>query len=419
MNSDWFSVFRTIAFIFATLMLVKYYIFLMLAPFYPVKEGFRKLRMRKRLLRHPHIGPYKPKISVIVPAWNEEVGIIKTITSILKNKYKNIELIVVNDGSTDKSDRLIRDFIATHRIGASRIKYYYKPNGGKGRALNFGIKQSSGDIIMTIDADSIIDSRALGNLVKYFADDTISAVVGNVKVAKNYTIIGLLQQLEYLFGFYFKRAHAVMGAEYIFGGACAAYRREVFTELGLFDEKNKTEDIEMSLRIRFFGHNCTYGEDVVCYTEGASNIKGLINQRLRWKKGRFDTFIKYRRLFFSLSKHHNYFLAFFILPFSMLAELQLFFEPIAIALLITYSIVSGDFLSITLGSLFIFTIYLVNAFFSHEGLNLKLLILFFFTWPLFYLLVWIEYIALLKSSKMLIRGDDIEWQKWQRTGVET
>lgn len=101
----------------------------------------------------------------------------------------------------------------------------------------------------------------------------------------------------------------------------------------------------------------------------------------------------------------------------MLAEIQLFFEPIALTLLIAYSVISGDYLSLALGNLFIFVIYLVNSLFSHSKINIGLLFSFFFSWGLFYILVWIEYIALIKSLHMIIRGDDVEWQNWQRTGV--
>jgi cellulose synthase/poly-beta-1,6-N-acetylglucosamine synthase-like glycosyltransferase len=412
-----FSIFRTIAFGFATLMLVKYFIFLILAPFYPVKENRRKLRLEKHR-KHRRLKPFRPFVSVIVPAWNEEVGITKTMRSVLNNTYQRIELIVVNDGSKDKTDMLVRDIMAKHQVSAHRLRYFYKPNEGKGHALNLGIKQARGELIFTVDADSILDRHAIANMVKYFEDPTIWAAVGNVKVASNKTLIGFLQRLEYMFGFYFKRAHAVMNAEYIFGGANAAYRRRLFEEIGLFDTSNKTEDIEMSLRTRYFGKHCAYAEDVVVYTEGASNLAGLINQRLRWKKGRFDTFLKYRSLFFSRSAQHSKWLSFFVLPFSLLAEVQLLFEPIAIALLVTYSVITGDYISLALGSLFVLVIYLVNALFSHEGIKLRYILIFPFTWPLFYILVWVEYIALMKGIRMVIRGDDIEWQQWERVGVQ-
>jgi len=404
-------------------MLVKYFVFLIFASFYPVAEKLRRLRvLHKRTLEET---PYEPLVSIIVPAWNEEVGIIRTIDSLFRNTYDNIEIIVVNDGSTDNTDKVVAEYIAKQRKfgnkAINQLRYFVKEKGGKGSALNFGINQANGEIVVTMDADSIFDQTAISNLVNYFEDSQIHAVVGNVRVAENNTLVGLIQKLEYYFGFYFKRAHAVMGAEYVFGGACTAFRKKnTFDEHGLFDTVNKTEDIEMSMRLRMHGIKCTYAENVICYTEGATTLSGLINQRLRWKKGRLDTFIKYRSLFFSRHRKHNKFLTWFVLPYSLIGEVQLFFEPIAISLLIAYSYIAGDYFSLMFGSLFMFTIYYINAFFNTNIRIIDRVFLipsFFFTWGLFYILVWVEYLALLKSLAMVIRGDDVEWQTWQRKGV--
>lgn len=112
--SEWFIFFRNAAFFFATLMLVKYYIFLILAPFYPIQETLRRIKVRKfaqeRILQGKR-SIYHPKVSIIIPAWNEEVGILKTVRSILHNTYKNVEIIIINDGSTDNSDAVVRKFI--------------------------------------------------------------------------------------------------------------------------------------------------------------------------------------------------------------------------------------------------------------------------------------------------------------------
>jgi len=383
---------------------------LVLAPFYPFKEKLRKLKWKS--VR------YNPLVSVVIPAWNEEVGVTNSINSLIKNTYQNIEVIVVDDGSQDKTSQVVKATINSNPNKNISIKLFQKENGGKGSALSFGIEKANGEIIVTMDADSAYEKHAIERIVEYFKDPEIDAIVGNVKVSENETLVGSIQKLEYLFGFYFKRAHAVMGAEYIFGGACAAFRKSTtFDKYGLFDTTNKTEDIEMSMRLRFFGINCTYAENVLCYTEGASSILGLVNQRLRWKKGRFDTFMKYRRMFFSLDRNHNKFLSWFILPYSLLAEIQLLFEPLAITLLAAYSFISGDYLSLALGSLFVFVIYFVSAIFG-ENFNPGLLISYFYTWPLFYFLVWIEYLALMKSLKLILRGEDITWQKWDRVGIK-
>jgi cellulose synthase/poly-beta-1,6-N-acetylglucosamine synthase-like glycosyltransferase len=424
-NESLFLFFRNLTIFLATVMVVKYFIFLVLAAFYPVSQQRRRFRiLRREAARHGHIRTYQPAVSVIIPAWNEEVGVIKTLKSVLANEYPFMEVIVVNDGSTDNSRALIDTFIKEKRRQDRRLRLYqyYISNGGKGRALNHGIKKSKGSIVLTIDADSALAPDAIKNLVEHFRDPKVAAVVGQVRVANiRGRLIGRMQQLEYLFGFYFKRAHCVVGAEYIYGGACAAFRRSAtFEYFGYFDEANKTEDIEMSMRTKYHGLRSIYAEDVICYTEGASSYMGLINQRLRWKKGRFDTFIRYRRMFFSTHKNHNKFLGWFILPLALMSEAQLLLEPIGATLLITYSIISGEYVSLALSMLFVGISYLVVALFGTRlsaWERIRLLLLLPVTWPLFYMMVWIEFHALTRGAHMVLRGDTLEWQSWQREGI--
>lgn len=406
---------------FVLMTLVKNYVFLVVSPWYPIQERLRYMRAVLKRRKRGVSEVYRPLVSVVVPAWNEEVGILKTMTSVIQNGYRDFELIVVNDGSTDNSDKIINQYIFSLRkknpILATRIRYIYQKNGGKGAALNTGIKRAMGEIILTIDADSALKKGAIKNLVRYYYDENIMAVVGNVKVVNIQSLVGLAQHIEYYFGFYNKRGHAILNAEYIFGGACASFRKSVFDTLGLFDEKNKTEDIEMSMRTRFHGYDCTYAEDVVCFTEGASDLKSLISQRVRWKKGRFDTFSKYRSMFFSTDEKHSFFLSFFVLPFSLLAEVQLIFEPMALAILAIYSIVTREFLSLAIGIFFILIVYVATSLFSNSRPRPLMILFFPFTWPLFYFLDWVEFMALWKSVKMMLRGQEVVWQKWNRQGI--
>ncbi len=415
-----FNLIKAIVAFFVITTLIKNYFFLIVAPLYPIREKLRYIRSACRR-RAEGLPTYQPRVSVIVPAWNEEVGIIKTIESVINNGYTNTDLIVINDGSTDNSDDVIREYLTALKQSGSksiaRVFYRYTPNGGKGSALNEGIKHATGDIIMTVDADSSLQRGAIGKLVKYYSDESIMAVVGNVEVVNGKTLVGFTQQLEYYFGFYNKRTHAILGAEYIFGGACASFRKQVFEQIGLFDTENKTEDIEMSMRTKFHGLRSTYAEDVVCYTEGASDIKSLLSQRVRWKKGRLDTFAKYRHMFFSTEEHHNTFLCYFVLPFSALAEIQLLFEPIAIAILIAYSVVTAEYLSLTIGLSFILLVFGAVSLFNASHRRPLLILSFPFVWPLFYMLDWIEFLALHKSLRLIRRGKDVEWQKWDRQGI--
>jgi cellulose synthase/poly-beta-1,6-N-acetylglucosamine synthase-like glycosyltransferase len=405
---------------FVVLTLAKNYFFLAVSPFYPIREKWRHIKheLERRRSGAPE---YKPKVSVIIPAWNEGRGAIKTLESALYNGYDNLEVVLVNDGSTDDSDKMIRNYIKDlQKLGkgniASRLCYIYAKHGGKGRALNTGIEAAKGDIILTCDADSALRKGSIKNLVKYYLDKDIMAVVGNVEVVNTATLVGLAQHLEYFFGFYNKRAHALLGAEYIFGGACASFRKEVFEQIGLFDTENKTEDIEMSMRTKFHGMRSTYAEDVICYTEGASDVKGLVSQRTRWKKGRLDTFKKYRSMFFSTEDHHNVFLSFFVLPFSLLTEITLVFEPIAVAVMVAFVMISSEYLSLALGICYIFLAFIaVPTFHSHPRSHY----LFYFPfWPLFYFLDWVEFMALYKSLKMIRRGQQVEWQSWDRKGIQ-
>jgi len=424
-NETIFLMFRNLTIFLATIMVVKYFVFLVLAAFFSVTQSIRRNRViRQEIKKYGEVRDYHPVISVVIPAWNEEVGILRTIQSVIANKYPYKEIIIINDGSTDGSRELVDKFIAKYKKTHKRahVVQHYIENGGKGRALNYGIKKSKGSIILTMDADSALAPDALTNLVEHFRDPRVAAVVGQVRVGNiRGRLIGRMQQLEYLFGFYFKRAHCVMGAEYIYGGACAAFRRaKTFDYFGMFDEANKTEDIEMSMRSKFHGLRSIYAEDVVCYTEGAASYMGLINQRLRWKKGRFDTFLHYRRMFFSLDRGHNKFLGWFILPFALFAEIQLLLEPIGATLLLTYSIVSGEYVSLALSMLFVGISYFMVAIFGTR-LTLRerfeLLAMWPITWPLFYIVVWIEFHALLRSTHMVLRGDSLEWQQWKREGI--
>lgn len=419
MEAVLFSFARSIIMFFVVITLAKNYFFLVISPLYPLREKIRYIK-NLRLRQQKGLSEFKPKVSVIIPAWNEGVGVIKTLDSALNNGYDNLEVVLINDGSTDNSDSLIKDYIKDLKKKrnnlASRLCYIYKQNGGKGRALNTGIQAAKGDILLTVDADSALQRGAIKNLVKYFLDDQIMAVVGNVEVVNSSTLVGLAQKLEYFFGFYNKRAHALLGAEYIFGGACAAFRREVFDKIGLFDAENKTEDIEMSMRTKFYGMKSTYAEDVVCYTEGASDVKSLVAQRIRWKKGRLDTFKKYRSMFFSTEDHHNGFLAFFVLPFSMLTEIALFFEPIAIAIMIAYVIITSEYLSLALGIMYILLVFVTVPLFHSRPRPHYML--YFPFWPLFYFLDWIEFVAVFKSLKMIRQGQQVEWQSWNRQGIQ-
>lgn len=418
----WYSSLRFLITIVASVVLVKYYLYLVLAPFYTVQEAWRNWRLQRMIALGTIPEKYHPLVTVVIPAWNESVGILHSVRSILNGRYKKVEIIVVNDGSTDDTDEIVPDFIRTQKLTSKFgpvVKYYKQPNSGKGAALNNGIRHATGEIVVTMDADSIHHPNAIANIVRYFHDPSVDALVGNVTVFNNHSIVGRLQELEYIFGFYFKRVHSLFSAEYIFGGACAAFRKSTtFDQIGLFDEKHKTEDIEYSMRTQLHGLRSVYAEDVIVYTEGANDLYGLYKQRLRWKKGRMDTFWQYRKMFFSSDKRHSKFLSWIVLPYAVLSEAQLLAEPIFFAVIWTYTLLTGDFLSVGLSSLFIFFTFVTSLAFGPHKKKSYYLFLFPAFWLLFYVLVSVELFALVQSLELIFQGKDITWQKWQRKGIQ-
>ena len=395
---------RGIILFFAGVLLTKYTAYMFLSPWYEIFQ--QRTRQRK-----PLYGPYNPLVSVIIPAWNEEVGLLGTVKTLLESTYRNLEIVVVNDGSTDSSDALMRTFVYKYeqqtfrRVDMPRLVYHYQSNGGKGRALNTGISLSHGQIIVSIDADCLVHRKAMANFVACFRDPEVMAAVGNVKIGNTRTLVGAIQHLEYLFSFYF------------IGGAAGAFRREVFQRLGGYSVHNITEDIELSVRIQKAGWRIVYAPDAIIYTEGASTIRGLMKQRLRWKRGRFETFRDHRSLFFSCRPEHNKLLTWVILPLACFGELQLGFEPLFILVLFLFSLVSQDFSAFISGVLVVSVMFFIQLFDDKRTRQFSYLLLVPIGWLLFYVTTLVEFSALLQAVWGLIRKRELKWQKWQRSGA--
>lgn len=407
---EWF---RFIALTLLVPILAKYILQLLVTPLYSIAEYVRAKR---------RAGGYVPNISVVIPAWNEEVGVVRTVRSVLDTKYPKLEVIIINDGSTDCTHDTMTDFLIRypHEYPESDAKLIYRriKNGGKARAMNVALQIATGELFVTIDADSVMHEHTLKNLAKHFSDADVSAVAGNVVIGNRTQTLGLVQQLEYLYGFYFKRADSLFNAVYIVGGAAAAYRREVILQAGGFDENIITEDIELSTRLQRLGHKIRYAADAFVYTEGPSDMAGLCRQRLRWKYGRLLTFLKHRELFFSLKRGHRFYLTCIVLPIALFSELLLFFEWFLVGTFYLYTFYTNDydalfFVLVFLASVVVLQV-LVDPLFRHHR---NVLWLAPGAWLLFYFIDMIEYQALLRSIKRLYTGTGLTWQRWTRVGV--
>lgn len=402
---------RTIIFFVLLPILTKYLVQLLSSPIYSLIEFYRSRKFNSEKLT---------SVSVLIPAYNEEVGIIKTIKSVLTTNYPKLEIVVINDGSSDRTHKLVTTFIKRHKANNSQlaIKYLQLTNGGKSIALNEGLKVATNDIIMTIDGDCVMDENAIINTVKRFSCDKVGAVAGNVVVGNKSKSIEVIQQLEYLSGFFLRRADSVFNAVFIIGGAAAAYRASVLKEVGDFSQEVVTEDIEMSTRILAAGYKTRYAADAVTYTEGPSNWQCLCDQRLRWKFGRFQTFIKFRKLFFSTQKKHSKYLTWLILPIALYAELVLLLEALILGVFFTYTIVTNDYMPLAIMISFMATFISIQVLVdSKRKFHANLLLLAPVAWFLFYIVDAVEFQALYRSLKRLVKRQGLQWQKWVRVGI--
>lgn len=414
MSLPFISLQNIVAF-FALAFMGRYLLYLIFASWYDV---VREIKFQE----HVHKAQITdPKVSVVIPAWNEEVNLIDVIKHVLYSSYHNLEIIVVNDGSTDNSDKLMREFMesyAARNPDAPKILYAYIPNGGKGNALNTGIAMSTGSIIVTIDADTIVDPHAIRAFVDHFADPRTMAVAGNIKIGNTRTFLGGLQYLEYLLSFHFRKADSVMNTIYVIGGAAGAYRREVFKKIGMFSVHTLTEDMDMSVRIQKANMKIEYADNAIVYTEGATDRISLAQQRLRWKRGRFETLLKHKLLFFRM-RGNNKLLSWLVLPFSIFGDVQLSFDICFIVALYALALMTHDFsLFIATISTVTFLFFMLIAFNAESRGRWKFYFLAPISWLMFYVATFIESEALVKSMWGVYRGTKHTWQRWQRRGCD-
>ena len=238
----------------------------------------------------------KFKVSIIIPAYNEEKGIQETIKSALSLDYpKNkLEIIVIDYGSKDKTYKLAKQFASKSH---PKIKVITKKNGGKGTALNKGIRCATGEIIVSMDADTIVSPMALQKMVGFFENPEVMSVAPGMGVYQPRTIWQRIQQIEYLMGVFLRKSFASMNAIHITPGAFSAYRKSFFDKYGGYDEGNITEDLEIALRIQSKNFIIENAPEASVYTHSPETFRKLLVQRRRWYTGLTKNFWDYRSLF--------------------------------------------------------------------------------------------------------------------------
>lgn len=236
---------------------------------------------------------YKPAVSVIIPAYNEEKVITKTINSILNSNYPSFEIITVNDGSSDGTLYEIQKEFSQN----PRVKIFTKENGGKSEALNFGIGKTYSEIIITLDADTIFTPDTVRKIVRQFVDRRVAAVAGNAKVGNRINLLTRWQALEYITSQNLdRRAFEIMNCITVVPGAVGAWRRSVVIEAGGFSNSTLAEDADLTFSIIEKGYRVAFDDEAIGLTEAPDTIRNFVKQRFRWMYGTLQTVWKHKKV---------------------------------------------------------------------------------------------------------------------------
>lgn len=316
------------------------------------------------------------RVSVIIPAHNEEKTIIRCLDSVLQSTMRDLEIIVVDDASTDLTATLVEGYIRTHCDFNRHITLLKQPhNTGKAGALNYALHRGvKGRFVMTLDADSVVHPRAIQRAAEYLLDDpTVAGVAANVRVMEGESLMSLLQKFEYLIGYRSKKFYTLSNSEFIVGGVGSMYRHSVLQAVDFYDYDIQTEDIALSLKIAARGNKAyklIYAADVIAMTEGVSTFRALLRQRYRWKMGSLQSLVKYHRLFFNINPRYSRALTWYRIPMAFLGELIVLTEPLLIAYVIYLSVLTLSTQTF-FGAYLLITLYILWSIWPDEHMALQ------------------------------------------------
>jgi len=262
------------------------------------------LQNKKELYEYPQ-PPKFPYISIITPAYNEEEGIKKTIEAVMALNYpKNkFEQIIVNDGSKDKTAEIVKKLIKKYK----NIKIINKENSGKANSLNQAVKFARGEIIAIVDADSYPTPDSLMKMVGFFEDEKVGAVTSKVLVKNKKNFMEKFQAVDYAVIAWGRKILDFIGCVYVTNGPLSLYRKKYVLEVGGFDPKNMTEDIEITWHLMSSGYKIKMSYDAEVYTTVPDKFKTWVKQRIRWNIGGLQTILKYKKFFLKTENLFGYF----------------------------------------------------------------------------------------------------------------
>ena len=366
---------------------------------------------------------YVPTVAVVVAAYNEEKIIEKTLNSLLQSEYTfPYEIIVVDDGSTDRTAEVVRAISALH----SRVHLISQKNAGKSEALNAGIQNTHAEIVVTLDADTLCTPQTIPKLVRHFSDMYIGAVAGNAKVGNRINLMTRWQALEYVTSQNLdRRAFSLINCITVVPGAIGAWRRNLLLNAGGFNNSTLAEDADLTLTLRRQGYSIVYEDEAIAYTEAPQSIHDFLKQRYRWMFGTLQVAWKHKDALFR-KKYGT--LGFVALPNIIIFQVIFPLVSPIMDLTMLLSLISAAVArfahpaqfspDILLNVMFFYALFLLSDFLSGllafilEPEEDKLLLMYLFLQRFFYRQL-LYYVAI-KSLFASVKGIIVGWNKLER-----
>ena len=369
-----------------------------------------KQKKKEKLARLQPAPTNYPLVSIIVPAYNEEVNAISSLQNLLKCDYPLFDIIFVDDGSKDSTYEKVKTAFENH----PKVKVFTKLNGGKASALNYGMTQSNADFLVCIDADTKLKSDAVRKLMAHFANPLVGSVAGSVKVGNKINMLSKWQNIEYTTSQNFDRkAFAYVNAITVVPGAIGGFRKEAVIAAGGFTTDTLAEDCDITIRILKAGYKVTNEAEAIAYTEVPETLKQFMKQRFRWTFGVMQTFWKHKdALFSSESKSLGWIALPDILIFKYLIP---FFTPLGDFLMVV-GLLTGNAAKIGKYYLVFMIVDALIAFLAFSFEKEKKWWTLFWIIPQRLIYRWLLLIILFRAFKRALKGELQNWGVLKRTG---
>ena len=261
--------------------------------------GIKRLRRASLKKKKIEVDPKKlPTFSIVVPVRDEERVVDRLLKALFKLDYppERREIVVVEDGSVDKTPRICKEYAENHLDCVKFVRQ--SVSNGKPSALNCALKHARGEIVAVFDADNVPEQDVLLRAAGYFEDSSIAAVQGTpcaINANENMLTKFVSYEEAVRFQAYYQGKDA-LGLFVPLTGSCQFIRRTVLDKVGGWNEESLSEDMEMSAKLTQKGYNVKYAPDIRSWQEYPANLAQLIKQRARWFRGCMEVALKYGRL---------------------------------------------------------------------------------------------------------------------------